>query len=90
MENYYVKYVVPQNDYNIAVTFYDNTTKIFDVKPYLGKSNWFGQLKDINIFNRAFVDDDTVAWPGGQNIAPERLYSEGRRQTFKESLKSPY
>jgi hypothetical protein len=34
----------------------------------------FRQLKDKNIFSRAFIEGGTVMWPGEIDIAPETLY----------------
>mgnify|MGYP001488362178 CR=1 FL=1 len=42
-----VKYVKPLPDYRIYVEIEDGRKGIFDVKPYLEKSVFFNELKDI-------------------------------------------
>ena len=60
-------------DYNLIITYDNGEKKLFDVKPYI-LGDWFGQLKDINIFKTVKPCGDTVEWSDGQDIAPHELY----------------
>ncbi len=68
-----VVYVKPLSDYKLSLEFENQEKRIFDVTPYL-EMGVFRQLKDKNIFSRAFIDGGTVMWPGEIDIAPETLY----------------
>ena len=65
--------VVPTEDYSVIVTFETGKIKKFNVKPYIC-GNWFGQLKDIDIFNTVHPCGNTIEWEDGQDIAPHELY----------------
>lgn len=65
--------VVPTEDYNVIVTFETGEIKKFNVKPYIC-GNWFGQLKDIAVFNTVHPCGSTIEWEDGQDIAPHELY----------------
>ena len=66
--------VVPHDDYQLEIEFNDGEVRLFDVHPYLCKGV-FTQLRDLELFARAYVAYDTVCWPGELDIAPETLYS---------------
>ena len=68
-----VVYVKPLSEYKLSLEFENQEKRIFDVTPYL-EMGVFRQLKDKNIFSRAFIDGGTVMWPGEIDIAPETLY----------------
>jgi len=65
--------VKPLAEYKLSLEFENQEIRIFDVTPYL-EMGVFRQLKDKNIFSRAFIDGGTVMWPGEIDIAPETLY----------------
>lgn len=65
--------VKPLSEYKLSLEFENQEKRIFDVTPYL-EMGVFCQLKDKNIFSRAFIDGGTVMWPGEIDIAPETLY----------------
>ncbi len=69
-----VKSVKPLDDYMLSVGYENGETRLFDVKPYI-LGDWFGQLKDLNIFKTVHPRGSTVEWVGGQDIAPHELYS---------------
>lgn len=66
----------PLQDYRIEITFNNNESKIFDVKPYL-EFGIFKQLKDYNYFNTVEAENGTVVWKNGQDFCPDTLYIEG-------------
>ena len=65
--------VKPLEDYHIHVTFDNNEEKIYDVNPLI-QGDWFGQLRDINIFNTVHVAGISVEWAEGQDVCPDDLY----------------
>ena len=65
--------VIPQADYSVVVTFETGETKRFDVKPYI-TGEWYGKLRDIDIFNTVRPCGSTIEWTDGQDIAPHELY----------------
>jgi hypothetical protein len=78
--------IEPLNDYCLRVSFSNGEIKIFDFKPKLEKPV-FTPLKDKSLFEKVRLRHGTAVWDydwGVKNvandidIAPERLYSDGR------------
>ena len=69
-----VKSVVPQDNYQLLLTFENDEQRIFDMKPYLDFGPVFRALKDPSLFNTARVCFKTVAWANDADIDPEILY----------------
>lgn len=65
--------VVPQEDYSVIITFENGEIKKFNVMPYIN-GEWFGQLRDIAVFNTVRPCGNTIEWIDGQDIAPHELY----------------
>ena len=65
--------VKPLPDYKLLIEYANGERKIFDVKPYI-IGDWFGELKDENIFKTVRPCGTTVEWEDGQDIAPHELY----------------
>jgi hypothetical protein len=61
-------------DYIIEVTFNDGSVKIVNLETYTKKGGIFSELKSKEYFKRFFIDLNTLCWPNGADIAPERLY----------------
>ena len=74
-----VKAVIPRDDFHLEITFSTGKPRLFDARPYLEKGE-FQQLKDLQIFKQAYVDFDTVCWPGELDISPATLFI--RSKTF--------
>lgn len=68
--------VEPMPDYKIKVGFDNGEKRLFDVKPYI-RGEWFSELQDMEVFNAVRIDGLSVAWPDGQDIAPDCLYVNG-------------
>jgi len=68
-----VQLVKPLQEYQLEVTFKNGERRLFDAKPYLTRGI-FGRLKDVSLFNQAYVAYDTVCWPGELDIAPDTIY----------------
>jgi hypothetical protein len=70
-----IKKVKPLPDYKIYVETRAGRKGIFDVKPCLDFGD-FRELRDINYFNQAGIQNGAVTWPHKQDIAPETLLAE--------------
>ena len=64
-------------DYRIHLRFNDDTERTIDFSPWLD-GPVFEPLKDLDFFQRFFLDGGTVAWPNGADIAPETLYERAK------------
>lgn len=58
----------------LALTFSDGTGGEADLSPLFDIRGLFA-LRDPAVFPTAFVDLGTVCWPGGLDVAAERLYA---------------
>jgi hypothetical protein len=67
------------DDYELELTFENNETKIFDVKPYLD-TGLFTKLKDANYFKMVKISYDTIEWPNGIDMDPEVLYEKSKEK----------
>ena len=61
--------------YLLSVAFSNGEHRYFDVKPYL-EIPFFALLKNMEQFKQVFVNDFTVEWNNGRDIAPHELYDE--------------
>ena len=64
-------------DVTLRLVFADGATKDVDLRPYIQRGGVFAPLADPDFFSRFFVDLNTVCWPNGADVAPERLYEIG-------------
>lgn len=71
-----VKDVKTIDDYKLILTFEDDSVRIFDMKPLLGK-DVFKELKDEKLFKTVKVSFDSIEWANGIDIDPETLYEDG-------------
>ena len=60
-------------NYHLFLRFDNGEQRIFDVLPYI-TGNWYGQLKDPEVFRTVHISGRTVEWADGQDIAPHELY----------------
>ncbi|MHB1653444.1 MAG: DUF2442 domain-containing protein [Desulfitobacteriaceae bacterium] len=65
--------VKPLNDYKLLITFSNNETRIFDVKPYFDFIP-FRELKKPAVFNTVHVSGLSIEWQNGVDICPDELY----------------
>ncbi|MDO9288868.1 MAG: DUF2442 domain-containing protein [Thermodesulfovibrionales bacterium] len=85
----YIPHIIEANyvrDYVIKVKFDDGTVKILNLESYIKRGGVFSELKDKEYFKRFFIDLNTLCWPNGADIAPERLYEIGKEVSTKKSL----
>jgi len=60
----------------LHVTFENGENKLFDVHPYLHLPV-FQRLKIAGYFDRAHVENGTVAWDDQLDLSPDTLYLQG-------------
>jgi len=61
----------------LEVSFSDGVTRLVDFTSYIQRGGVFAPLADPAFFERFFIDLNTVCWPNGADVAPERLYEIG-------------
>ena len=71
-----VKDVKTIDDYKLILTFEDDSVRIFEMKPLLGKGV-FKELKDEKLFKTVKVSFDSIEWANGIDVDPETLYEDG-------------
>jgi hypothetical protein len=72
-----VKYVMPNSDFTLSITFVNGEKKTFDVKPYL-EIGIFKELKKPEIFNSVKPFLGSIQWINGQDFCPDTLYLESK------------
>jgi len=73
-----VKSVTPRDDYKLEITFSSGEVGIFDCS-HLLDFGVFQELRDINYFKQARVEDGTVVWPHEQDICPDALFLDSKK-----------
>jgi len=68
--------VEPQSDYKLLITFNNKEIRVFDMKPYIDRSNFFKQLEDEEYFKNVRVSLGSIQWKNGQDLSPYTLYSK--------------
>lgn len=58
------------------VEFDDGTSGEVDFAEYIGRGPVFEPLRDPAFFQQASVQNGTIGWPNGADIAPETLYEK--------------
>jgi len=74
---YNVTDVEPRGRYRVWLRFEDGLEGEVDLAPLAGKGV-FETWLEPGAFERVYVDAEagTIAWPGGIDLAPDRLYSD--------------
>ena len=65
--------VNPMPNYILDLEFDNGVKKVFDVKPYI-KGEWYGELNNVDYFNKVQVNGYSVEWPNGQDLCPDEIY----------------
>jgi len=63
------------DDYQLAVTFDDDTEQVIDFQPVLA-GELLGPLRELALFNQVRVDPEvhTLVWPNGADFDPATLH----------------
>jgi hypothetical protein len=66
--------------HRIRLTFDDGLRGVVDFRPWLdGPGPIFLPLKKVEYFRKFRLEGCTLAWPDGEDIAPETLYEEAKK-----------
>ena len=67
--------------YKLEVEFIDGTQGLVEMKQKVMSQNAgvFAQLRNINIFNQAYLEYGAVTWPGEIDLAPDAMHDEIKR-----------
>ena len=65
--------VIPKSNYLLELKFSTGELRMFDAAPCLEKGV-FKKLKNVALFNQAYIAYDTVCWPDNLDISHETLY----------------
>ncbi|MGD8496195.1 MAG: DUF2442 domain-containing protein [Gemmatimonadales bacterium] len=74
---YRIVQVEARPDYRVWIRFEDGTEGEVDLSDLVGKGV-FERWNDPGEFERVYIDEGTgtLAWPGGLDVAPDRLYRD--------------
>jgi hypothetical protein len=74
-------------NYEIWIKFNDGIDGIVDLETTIKNDHReiFRELEDVEQFKRFRVDDDTIVWENGLDLAPEYLYELAEKRLKKVS-----
>ncbi|MFA5044131.1 MAG: DUF2442 domain-containing protein [Kiritimatiellia bacterium] len=78
-----VKNVAVTDDYKLKLEFANGETGVFDCSPLLDL-DVFKELRDKNYFRQARAEYGTVTWPHEQDVCPDTLYMDSKRNTMRQ------
>ena len=79
-----VKSIAYRSGYVFHIAFDNGLEGDVDLSEYLAKGPVFEPLRDKAFFRSARVENGTITWPNGADIAPETLYE--KLEAAKKSL----
>jgi hypothetical protein len=79
--------VIPKPDYCLFVRFKDGLEGLVRLREEQ-LTGVLAALLDERFFERVFIDEGAVAWPGEIDLAPDAMYAEvsGKRKEAELSL----
>jgi hypothetical protein len=78
-----VKAVAPKDDFKLEITFTNGAVGLFDCANLL-TFGVFKELADIRYFRQVGVLHGTVVWPSEQDICPDTLYEDSKKEGSKK------
>jgi hypothetical protein len=72
----FVTDVEPVSGHELRLTFEYGEQRLLDMRPYM--IGVFTELKDPDYFRKVRVEDGSIAWPNGQDLAYDMLYHESK------------
>jgi hypothetical protein len=70
--------VIPQENYQLHLTFSNGEKRQFDMTPYLD-IGIFSELKDKSLFQTVKPSFDTIEWANEADFDPEILYQKSTK-----------
>jgi hypothetical protein len=66
------------DDYKLLVSFENDETRVYDLKPALEgmQGKWYGELLDNDYFRMVRIGGGSVEWPNEQDVCPDCLYED--------------
>ncbi len=74
-----VRSVIPEDSYRLRIEFTNGEERLYDCSQLLD-FGVFSELRNPAYFRQARAAYGTVVWPHGQDICPDTLYEESRRE----------
>jgi len=76
-----VKSVTPHDDYQLEIVFTNGEVGMYDCRPLLD-FGVFRELRDEKYFRQVRAHLGTVVWPHEQDICPDTLYLDSKRERW--------
>ena len=76
-----IKTVIPTEDYKLKLTFTNGEKGSYDCSSLLD-FGVFQELRDKSYFKQVRVSDGTVTWPHEQDICPDTLYLDSKKENI--------
>jgi hypothetical protein len=74
-----IKKVIPTENYKLKLTFTNGEKGLYDCSDLLD-FGVFRELQDKGYFKQVRVLDGTVTWPHEQDICPDTLYLDSKKE----------
>jgi hypothetical protein len=74
-----VKNVKPLSGYHLEIDFTNGEVGVYDCRPLLD-FGVFSELRDESYFRQVRAELGTVVWPHEQDICPDTLYVDSKRE----------
>ena len=75
--------VRPEPDCSVFVRFRDGLSGRVRLRPE-ELTGVLAPLREPQFFNRVFIDQGAVAWPGGIDLAPDAMYHQVASETDRQ------
>ena len=74
-----IKEATPTSDYKLKLVFTNSERETYDCSPLLN-FGVFQEFKDHHYFQQVTVLDGTVTWPNEQDICPDTVYLDSKKE----------
>jgi hypothetical protein len=73
--------VKPLPGYQLSVIFIDGTEGIVDMSQLVlsKEAGVFSALRDVNVFNKVYLEYGATTWPGEIDLAPDAMHAAIKR-----------
>lgn len=70
--------IKPLENYKLEAEFVDGTHGFVEMEQLITsqKAGVFAKLKDVGIFNKAYIEYGAVTWPNEIDLAPDAMHNE--------------